>query len=68
MRFPPQVGHGRSELIEAFVIAEQVPTRVVVVSVEVVVADMTTWGLPRDLQKTMERGYTRDRGALRTTS
>lgn len=29
---------------EAFVIAGRVPTRVVVVNVEVVVADMTTWG------------------------
>jgi hypothetical protein len=27
-----------------------VPKRVVVVKVDVAVADMTTWGLPRDLQ------------------
>lgn len=61
---PPQVGHGRSVRIDAFVIAERVPTRVVVVSVDVVVADMTTWGSPRDLRKTMERGHTRDGGVL----
>lgn len=42
--FPPQVGHGRAASSEVFVIVEEDPTRVVVVSVDVVVADMTAWG------------------------